>query len=336
MLALQAVEGVEPFLDRRQPGRIGLHALGVVAQPGGGVAELERERAEALRDRVEGGIDAGCRLQPRLGLGQGAGRPAAVLVGAGRRRMRRRRGLAQPLGVAQPLALGRQALQLHRIRADLLDLGELVAEEVQVALARAVALAQLVERRRQPQALPVCLAIALAQPQLPLAGEAVEHVHLRGGDRQPAVLVLPVEGEQAATEQLQVGGRGGAPGDERRGPPRGRDPAPEHDLLGALGQPLGELRHLRLLEQAGGKVEGPLDPGLAGPRSHDLWARLAAHQQVERMGEHGLAGARLAGDRVEPLAEPQLGALDQQEVLDPQLAQHASCLATAADRLALG
>jgi hypothetical protein len=35
------------------------------------------------------------------------------------------------------------------------------------------------------------------------------------------------------------------------------------------------------------------------------------------VGEHGLAGAGLAGDHVEPRAEPQLGALDQQQVLDP-------------------
>ena len=53
------------------------------------------------------------------------------------------------------------------------------------------------------------------------------------------------------------------------------------------------------------------------------------------MGEHGLAGAGLAGDRVQPLAQPQLGPLDQQQVLDPQLTQHAPCVATAADRLSL-
>ena len=51
------------------------------------------------------------------------------------------------------------------------------------------------------------------------------------------------------------------------------------------------------------------------------------------MGEDRLAGAGLAGDRVEALAEAQLGALDQQQVLDSQLAQHAPCVATGADRL---
>ena len=78
-----------------------------------------------------------------------------------------------------------------------------------------------------------------------------------------------------------------------------------------------------------GQVEDALDPGLGGAGPDDLRPRLAAHQQVERVGEHGLAGAGLAGDRVQPLPEPQLGPLDQQQVLDPQLTQHAFCVATA-------
>ena len=42
------------------------------------------------------------------------------------------------------------------------------------------------------------------------------------------------------------------------------------------------------------------------------------------MGQDRLAGAGLARDRVEPAAEPQLGALDQEQVLDAQLAKHAA------------
>ena len=168
------------------------------------------------------------------------------------------------------------------------------------------------------------------------AGEPVEDLQLGRGDRQLAVLVLAEEGEQPPAEQLQVGGGRGAAGDEGAGPPAGRDPAAEHDLLGALRQPLGQLGQLRLLEQPRGQVEDALDPGLLGPGPDDLRFRLAAHQQVERVGEDGLAGAGLAGDRVQPLAQPQLGPLDQQQVLDPQLAQHGICVATGADRLAAG
>ena len=179
------------------------------------------------------------------------------------------------------------------------------------------------------------LAVALAKLQMGGSGEPVEDVHLRRGDRQLAVLVLAVEGEQPAAEQLQVGGRGGATGDEGRGPARGGDPPAQHDLLGALGQPLGEVGHLGLVEQSGGQVEGALDPGLTGSGPDDLRPRLATHQQVEGVGQHRLAGAGLAGDRVEALVEAQLGALDQQQVLDPKLAQHGPCVATEADRLSL-
>ena len=77
-------------------------------------------------------------------------------------------GLAQPLGVAQPLALAGQLGLLGRVGRDLLDLGELVAVEVEVALPRAVALAQLGQLRREPSALAVRLAVALAPLQLRL------------------------------------------------------------------------------------------------------------------------------------------------------------------------
>ncbi len=40
------------------------------------------------------------------------------------------------------------------------------------------------------------------------------------------------------------------------------------------------------------------------------------------MREDSLAGAGLAGDRVQPVREAELGALDQQQVLDPELVQH--------------
>jgi hypothetical protein len=38
--------------------------------------------------------------------------------------------------------------------------------------------------------------------------------------------------------------------------------------------------------------------------------------------QDGLAGAGLTGDRVQAVGEPQLGALDQEKVLDPKLVKH--------------
>ena len=169
--------------------------------------------------------------------------------------------------MAQALALAGHLRPLARVRRHLLDLGQLVAVEVEVALPRALALAQLGQLGGQPPALAVRLAVAPPQLQVLGAGEAVEDLQLGRGDRQLAVLVLAEEGEQPAAEQLQVGRGRGAAGDEGAGPPAGRDPPAQHDLLGALRQPLGQLGQLRLLQQPRGQVEDALDPGLLGARA---------------------------------------------------------------------
>src|SRR6188472_2850074 len=47
------------------------------------------------------------------------------------------------------------------------------------------------------------------------------------------------------------------------------------------------------------------------------------------MRQHGLARAGLAGNRVKPLAEAQFRPLNQEQILDSQLAQHPSVSSTA-------
>ena len=114
------------------------------------------------------------------------------------------------------------------------------------------------------------------------------------------------------------------------------DPHPpaEDDLARTGGQPGREVGELRIVEDPVGKLERALHPGLIGARPDDLWPRAAPHQEVERVREHGLAGAGLAGDRVEARAEAQLGALDQEQVLDPQLVEHPPVLASGSDGFA--
>ena len=265
------------------------------------------------------------RRRPAAALRPGPARrrPAAVLVGPGQPgvgarpppRAGPRRGAGARARPPAPPLLG--------VRRDLLDLGELVAVEVEVALARPVALAQLGQLGGEPPALPVRLPVAAPQLQVLGAGKPVEHLHLRRGDRQLAVLVLPVEGEQPAAQQLQVRRRRGPAGDERAGPPARGDPPPQHDLLGPLGQPLGELGHLGLVQQPLGQVEDPLDPGLLRPRPNDL--RLAPCRPSAGRASGPARSSRPRSPPViafSPFAEAQLGPLDQQQVLDPQLAQH--------------
>ena len=177
-------------------------------------------------------------------------------------------------------------------------------------------------------------AVAVAQLEQASAGEPVEDLELGRGQGEPAVLVLAVEGEQPRAERAQVGGRGRAARDEGARPPRAADPPAEHDLVGVLGQPRGDLGQLGIVERAGRELEDALDPGLVRAGPHDLRPRPAAHQQVERVREHGLARPGLARDRVQPLAEAQLGALDQEQVLDPQLEEHTPVLAPGADGFA--
>ena len=92
VLAQQAVERVEPLLDRQQPPRVGLDPLGVVAQA--------RRRRRRARPRGRRGARGSRRAPSRLrrpaaasdsARRQRAGRPAAVLVGPGAAPRARRR-----------------------------------------------------------------------------------------------------------------------------------------------------------------------------------------------------------------------------------------------------
>ena len=131
------------------------------------------------------------------------------------------------------------------------------------------------------------------------------------------MLVLAVERQERLGELAQVGQRRRAAVDERARAPVRADPPREDDLLGALRQALAEL-----VAQLGRKLEDPLDVGLRRARPDDARLRAPAEQEVERVREHGLARAGLAREDVEPARQPQLGPLDEQEVLDAQFGEH--------------
>ena len=73
-----------------------------------------------------------------------------------------------------------------------------------------------------------------------LAAVGVEQLQLGGGQRQLAMLVLAVEREQRAAELLQIGLGGGAAADVGARAPVGPHPSRQHELLGALGDPVAE------------------------------------------------------------------------------------------------
>ena len=146
--------------------------------------------------------------------------------------------------------------------AAVVDLVELEAHQVEVALARALAVGQLGELALGVADRAVRRAIGLAQLEMVRAREAVEDVELRRAERQAPVLVLAEEGEEPGAEELQVGDACGAALHVGARAPRRADAAGDHELLGVLGQALGELGQLRVVPEARGQLEDALDVGL--------------------------------------------------------------------------
>ena len=315
VLALEPLEQRQPLLDLVQPPRRGVHSLAVAAQLAGEVVGLDHELRRAVGQRVERGVDAAHRLERPRRARQRGGRTLAAL---GRHRLDAARGRqAEPLEVAQPRTLAGQLCVLGLARRRRFDLAQLPLEQVELAVARAGPLAQRLELAAQLPLARVDGGEPRAPPGLLGTAEAVEDLQLRGGQRQLAVLVLAIEGEQRAARVAQVRRRRAAPVQVSARAALGADAPGEHQLLRVGGDAVAQLGPQRV-----GQLEAPLDVGLRGARPHDPGARLPAQQQVERMGEHGLAGARLAREDVQAGAQPQLGPLDQQEVLDTQLFQH--------------
>ena len=74
-------------------------------------------------------------------------------------------------------------------------------------------------------------------------------------------------------------------------------------------------------------LEGALDDRLGRAGTNAAARRPLAEQQRERVDQHGLAGAGLAGEHVEPGAELKGDVGDGGEVADPELGDHARGLA---------
>ena len=201
VLALQAVEQREALLDLVEPAGRRLDALAVAAQLAREVVGLDGQRLRAVGQRVELGVDAADRLERRRRGGEGRrGAGGRVLVA---RRRRRRRPAAAPISASRCRSRSRSAAQrlllgLARLRA--VDLLELPLEQVELAVARAGPRAQLLELLAQRPLARVGGGERLAPRRLLGAAEAVEDLELGGGEREPAVLVLAVEGEQRAAD----------------------------------------------------------------------------------------------------------------------------------------
>ena len=261
---------LEPLLDRGERAGVGIDRSSVGAQLARQVAELDRERREpgsasaSSRGSTPATAAAATRpaaIAPAAPASSPSPPPASAAARPGRR-------LAQPLRVAQPLALGGKLLGLVRVGRDRLDLRR-ARSGTGRGRARATRRARAARRARRSSrsASRWAARYALAQRQVLGAGEAVE-------DLQPGPRRSSACGARAGRRR-RAAGRRAASGRRprrrarrrrrwcaRRPRPGGRARSPR-----AGGKPRGELGHLRLVEQARRAGRRALHPGLLGARA---------------------------------------------------------------------
>jgi hypothetical protein len=115
--------------------------------------------------------------------------------------------------------------------------------------------------------------------------------------------VLAVEVDEVRRHLGKRRGGSRASVDVRTRPPVGRDHTAEHGLV--------VIRH-----------EAGVDARLSGAWADDRGIGTPTDDEIERLNEHRLAGARLTGDRRQSLADNEIDGADDAEVLDVQLAEH--------------
>ena len=134
------------------------------------------------------------------------------------------------------------------------------------------------------------------------------------------MLVLAVKLDQVITEPLEQGHGDGGVVDERAVAAPARELAPHDELAVFEREPrlVQDVRH----RTARLDVEDRFHGGRLGVGPDHVGLGAGAPHQQDRVDEHGLASAGLAGEHVEAGAEGDGDGLDDGEVPDAQLAQH--------------
>ena len=153
--------------------------------------------------------------------------------------------------------------------------------------------------------------------------ERVEVFDVGGGVGQRHALVLRGDVAKIDAEVGELRGGAQPSVDVRAAPallpprPFGRASGlndPPDDELPLGGQPRGQ--ELRGDARTGRKLEERLDLGLVGTTAHQLRARARAEDEGERVDQHRLSRARLAGHHVETGRKVELETLDQYDISD--------------------
>ena len=227
--------------------------------------------------------------------------------------------------MAEPLALGQQGRLLLGVEAGGVDRRHQLLQVGALALGRRAPGPRLGER-------PVERAQPPPQRRQPLGaghhvgpGERVEDGELAGRAHQAPVLVLGREADQRPRQRRDGLARGRLAVDERPRATLGRDAARDHHLGLVLGEVAQRGRGVVLVEplpEPLGQGEGRLHQRVPGPGPHRARVGRGAGEQRQRLGEDGLAGAGLPGDRGEPGGRRDLRPLDHHEVPHLERADH--------------
>jgi hypothetical protein len=225
--------------------------------------------------------------------------------------------LLEGLGVGQALGLGGQLGRLPHPDLGGVDLVQLVAEQVDLALALPGPGREVVQLAGDGPQAPPAGGEGRPRHQHRLAGVAVEQVTLDAGAEQVLELVLAVHLDQRPDDVGDRGHGGHAP--LELGPAASLDQhlTGDHDLAvlvvdAGAGQGGGHLAVVAGAQAAfdqRGRPAGP-DRARVGP---------PPEQQGEGVDDHGLAGAGLAGEHVEAGRDLEAGIIDDPEVADAKL-----------------
>jgi hypothetical protein len=220
--------------------------------------------------------------------------------------------------VLQPGVLGGDLVPFALAQAELFQIGNQNHQFVAFRFALREIFLRFIGHCLQP--LPVAVGVAGLPRQVLRARMRIEQRALRGRPQQRLVLVLAVDVDQVLAGGFELRERGGMAVDEAARAAAAVDGAPDNQRAGIAGeirlnQPIGQRRFVfdfKFRRQLRALGALPHQPGVGA----------AADQQLDRVHQHRLARAGLAGKAGEAFAELERGFLDQDQVADIERAQH--------------
>ena len=258
------------------------------------------------------------------GLGGILLRSPEVVVREGRRD-------AQPLGVAEPLVLDPQLGVLGGLWVELLELFEAVLEHLDLARPVTGLLAQRGELCAGGLVLVVQPRVALERLGHGRPTELVEHRAVLVAVAQPPLVGLAVDRHEVLTDLGEHADRSGPATDVGPRATLGRHRTDQDQAVAHLGPGLGSAQRGRV---GGRDLDEALHHGGGGTSTHQARVGAGTEEQPQAGDDHGLAGAGLTSEHVEPGVQVEHGVVDDTESLDPQFLQHGATLSRDRDAAA--